>query len=112
MKNLYLVRQIQGGEAHVVYAECDELEGMYQSGIINEYTYVSEEKVISEYYFNYFKHAIDTEVNEIMANIQDAKGIMSGDCPPELNVELDDAIMKLWSVVWRIIQFEEANKEE
>lgn len=111
MKNLYLVRQIDGGEKHVVFADSDELEGMYQSGIINEYTYCSEEKTLNDFYYNYFKHAIDTEIDEIMRNIQNAKGIKSGDCPPEYAYTLDETIEKLWDILSKIISYEEELKE-
>ena len=109
--NYYNV-QLNNGDKHIIYANQDELEGMCNANIISEYTLALENWNTNKVYHQYVCDRLEAEIHDICYYIQKAKGIKSGDCPPDLHCELDSAIENVYQVVKKIINFEENLQEE
>lgn len=112
MKQYFNVKR-NNGTRSIMYAEQDELEAMYQAGIIDAYVLDSGNLSIEDVYKEYVCEGIEEKVHDLCYNIQQAKGIHNGELPPDLGIDLSMAIEKVYEIVDKIIKVEQSiDKEE
>ena len=109
--NYYKVK-LNNGDKHILYADQEELEGMCNANIIDEYMLALENWNIGKVYHQYICDRLEAEVHDICYYIQKAKGIKSGDVTPDLALDLDNAIESVCKVIMNIIRLEEELKNE
>lgn len=110
MSDSYYMIKLNNGDKHIIYANQDELENMVSANIIDEYNLVSEYWNTNNAYHHYIYDRLEAEIHDICYYIQKAKGIKSGDCPPDLHMELDKNIEAIYETIMKIISFEMGGK--
>lgn len=111
METYYAVK-LNDGNKHIVYANDNELEVMVKEDIIKEYTNALDNWSTSKIYDNYICTELENKVNEICCHIQNVKEIENGDCPPDLDIKMSEAIECMKDVVKEIIAYQEELKNE
>lgn len=110
--NYYKVK-LNNGDKHILYADQEELEGMCNANIIDEYVLALENWNTGKVYHHYICDRLEAEVHDICYYIQKAKGINNGELPPDLGIDLSLAIEKVTDIVEQIIEVEQnIDKEE
>lgn len=111
MEKYYAVK-LNDGNKHIVYADDDELEVMVKENIIKEYTNALDNWNTCKIYDNYICTELENKVGEICYHIQNVKGIENGDCPPDLNIKMNEAIEQMKDVINEIIAYQMDFSEE
>lgn len=111
MEKYYAVK-LNDGNKHIVYADDSELEAMVKENIIKEYTNALDNWGTVKIYDNYICTELENKVGEICYHIQNVNKIENGDCPPDLNIKMNEAIERMKDVIKEIIAYQEELKNE
>lgn len=108
----YFTVKLNDNKEHIIYGEDKDLEAMVKENIIKEYTHALENQNIGRIYDNYIQTELENKVNDICYHIQNVKRIDNGDCPPDLNIKMDEAIECMKDVINEIIMYQEEIQNE